>query len=150
GWLWRPMVEGRYNFTSIIKTAPTSCNLSPTQSPGTSFSVDVLACEPYFNHADPPDDALTLHLPQGPITISVPGGQADLYAAAQATATAYTTGLAGTGISVTATTNSCSGAACVTVQTGTPNGGGCTSYRGSIDESTGVTTGNVTVTYPSD
>jgi hypothetical protein len=131
GWKWKPLSEGKFTFTSIIKTNATQCGLSPTQSPGTPFVTNVVKCKPYYN-TDPAAPERTIHLPQGPIQIYVPPSMPDLVSIADAVANDYTVGLAGTGISVTRTTSPCSGGTCVNVNIGDSTGG-CTRWTAQWD-----------------
>ncbi len=128
GWLWKPTVEGKFTFTSTIKTSATVCNLSPTQSPGTPFVANVLKCHPYYNY----DGPLTVHMPQGPVQIYVPPTLSDLVPIATSVAADYTAGLAGTGITVTRSEAPCSGAGCINVMTG-DTGGDCSTWHADWD-----------------
>jgi hypothetical protein len=144
GWSWKPTTEGKFTYTSTIRTNATVCGLTPTESAGTPFVANVVKCRPYYQ-TDPTDPTETIRLPQGPILIHVPGGQSDLVSAANAVAADYTSGLAGTGITVTRTDTPCSGGNCVNVITG-DTGPACARWLGEWN-SQGVITES-TVIYP--
>jgi hypothetical protein len=136
---WVPTVLGADVITSQTHATTTSCNFAQPFAQNHALTVNVLSCQPIFNDQNGP----TVHLTPSQIDVySDTSGLSSYLANAVGT---WNTALSGTGVSFNVVTASCgSGAACITVTTGSLSSCGYSSWT--ANGTTGEITSNAVLT----